>query len=147
MREVFHCKTGARTANPDQQNDSAWSGHRKLFFSLLLAVLGIRDILVRIRICDPYLWLMDPTSFFSDFKDANNFSFFIFFYTLPAGTLSSVFKIKFLLNFCVKFYFTRIISVRSTPLRKRKSTYPLTNRRPKNIRILIRIPNNGCWSL
>ncbi len=43
---------------------------------------GICDILVRIRICGPYLWLMDPdpdptldpTSFFSDFKYAKKIS-------------------------------------------------------------------------
>ncbi len=53
------------------------------------SVLGIRDILVRIR--NP--GLMDATPFFSDFKDANKNSYFIFFYNLPTGTLSSVLKI------------------------------------------------------
>ncbi len=83
------------------------------------SVLGIRDILVRIRIrwyvpltngycTDPALDpTPDPTSFFSDFKDAKKFSFHIFFYNLPAGTLSSVLKIKFFakmlsLNFILK---------------------------------------------
>jgi hypothetical protein len=37
----------------------------------------------------------DPTQFFSDFKDAKkNFPIF-FSYNFPAGTLSSVLKIKF----------------------------------------------------
>ncbi len=63
----------------------------------------------------PHLWLMDPdptldpTSFFSDFKDANKLMFFsIFFsYNLPAGTLSSVLKFKFLLKFSVKILFCK----------------------------------------
>jgi hypothetical protein len=41
---------------------------------------------------------LDPTPFFSDFKDAKkkNFIFFNFFsYNLPAGTLSSVLKNNF----------------------------------------------------
>jgi hypothetical protein len=51
------------------------------FFSLPTTVLGIRDILVRIRTS----WLMDPdptpdpTSFFSDFKDAKKIFFSFFF--------------------------------------------------------------------
>jgi hypothetical protein len=36
----------------------------------------------------------DPTPYFNDFKDAKKILFFIFFYNLPAGTLSSVFKAK-----------------------------------------------------
>ncbi len=60
---------------------------------------GVCDILVRGSVpltngsTDPTL---DPTPFFSDFKDANKFFFLIFFsLNLPAGTLSSVLKIKF----------------------------------------------------
>jgi hypothetical protein len=61
--------------------------------------VGIRDILVRTRICgsvplgiDP-----DPTPFFSDFKDAkNNFPKKIFLLTNP---LASVLKFNFLLKF------------------------------------------------
>ncbi len=34
------------------------------------SVLGIRDFLRGSGSPDPYLWLMDPTSFFMDFKDA-----------------------------------------------------------------------------
>ncbi len=41
---------------------------------------------------DPWLFAQDPTPFFSDFKDANNF-FSFFSYNLPTGTLSSVLKI------------------------------------------------------
>ncbi len=38
----------------------------------------------------------DPTPFFSDFMAAKKLIFHIFFsYSLPAGTLSSVLKIKF----------------------------------------------------
>jgi hypothetical protein len=38
----------------------------------------------------------DPTPFFSDFKDAKKIYFFhIFSCNLPAGTLSSVFKLSF----------------------------------------------------
>ncbi len=39
--------------------------------TFLTSVFGIRDILVQIR----YLWLMDPTPFFSDFKDAKKKNF------------------------------------------------------------------------
>ncbi len=69
---------------------------------VLLAVLGIRDNLVRDP--DPHLWLMDPDlapdppPFLSDFKDAKKIQFFS--YNLPAGTTSSV-KKKILLKFCV----------------------------------------------
>jgi hypothetical protein len=66
---------------------------------------------------DPYLWVMDPdpnptpdpTPLFSDFKDAKK----IFFsYNLPAGTLSSVLKIQFLLKFVSEFYFASILEKR-----------------------------------
>jgi hypothetical protein len=50
----------------------------------LAAVLGICDILVqiRIRIPDPYLWLMDPdpAPFFNDFKDVKKKYFFPIFF-------------------------------------------------------------------
>jgi hypothetical protein len=45
----------------------------------------------------------DPTPFFSDFKDAKEIIFFIYFYNLPAGTLSSVLKIKVLRYFWLIF--------------------------------------------
>jgi hypothetical protein len=59
-----------------------------------VSVLGIRYILVRIRIRipgsgspDPYLWLMDPdtTPFFNDFKDVKKifFSSYFFLITYP----------------------------------------------------------------
>jgi hypothetical protein len=69
------------------------------------AVLGIRDILVRIRIpgsgplMDPEPapdQTPDPTPFFSDFTDATFFSYFLkifFSYNLLTGTLSSILKI------------------------------------------------------
>ncbi len=62
----------------------------------------------------------DPTPFFSDFKDAKKLIFFrlFFFYSLPTGTLSSVLKIKFLLEFCVKILFCKhyfIIILTSDP--------------------------------
>jgi hypothetical protein len=42
---------------------------QKFFSDLFLSVLGIRDILVRIRIRGS-VSLVDPTPFFSDFKNA-----------------------------------------------------------------------------
>jgi hypothetical protein len=67
------------------------------------SVLGIRDSLVRIRTSDQRI---------------RTTIFFIFLsYNLPAGTLSSVLKIKFFAEvFCVKILFCSIISVLSTPL-------------------------------
>jgi hypothetical protein len=61
--------------------EGAWAS------STVNAVLGIRDILVRIRIrTSDY-----PTRFFSDFKDAKKLIVFVFFsFILPADTLSSV---------------------------------------------------------
>jgi hypothetical protein len=62
------------------------------------AVLGIRDILVRIRIRGSELLANGPVSgsnsFLSDFKDAKKIFFFIFFLITypPLGTLSSVVK-------------------------------------------------------
>ncbi len=79
-------------------------------------MLGIRDVLVRIRIrgfaplpngsgSEP---TPDPTSFFSDFKDGKKLFCLIFFpYNLPAGTLSSVLKFNILLKFCVKIFFCK----------------------------------------
>ena len=93
-------------------------------------MLGIRDILVGSGSRVPYLWQIDPdrTLFFSDFKVAQKVYFlYIFSYNLPAGTLSSVLKFKFLLKFLVKILFC-------------------TNYfRPKNkrIRLRIRVPNTG----
>jgi hypothetical protein len=65
--------------------------HRLVFQDQVPApVLGIRDILVRIRIhgsipsltySDPHpTW--DPTSFFSDFKDAQKKKFFLYIFFL-----------------------------------------------------------------
>ncbi len=61
---------------------------------------------------DPYLWLTDPTSFFSDFKDAN---FFILLLTRRHITFSLK-NLIFCSNFVLKFYFASNISARSTPL-------------------------------
>jgi hypothetical protein len=59
-----------------------------------ISVLGICDILVRIRIPGSVSLTPDPTPFFNDFKDAKKMCFFhIFSYNLPTGTLSSVLKI------------------------------------------------------
>jgi hypothetical protein len=42
---------------------------------------------------DPYLWLMDPTPFFINFKDDKEKYFFqIFSHNLPTGTSSSLFQ-------------------------------------------------------
>jgi hypothetical protein len=74
-------------------------------YDTFTAVLGIRDILVRIRIPGsvPLTNESGSDSFlFGDFKDAKkNISFHIFSYNLvlPTGTLSSVLKIYFLLQF------------------------------------------------
>jgi hypothetical protein len=63
---------------------------------------------------DPYLILLDPepdpipdqTPFFSDFKDARKIFFSNFLsYNLPAGTLSSVLRIKFCYNFILQALF------------------------------------------
>jgi hypothetical protein len=68
----------------------------------------ILDILVRIRIrgSGPVInrsgSTPDPTPFFSEFKDAKKFSFY-----LHAGTFSSVLKLYFLLKFCVKILFCK----------------------------------------
>jgi hypothetical protein len=44
----------------------------------------------------------DLTPFVSDFKDAKKLFFQIFSYNLPAGTLSSVLKVKFFANFVLQ---------------------------------------------
>ncbi len=57
------------------------------------AVLGIRDILMRIRGSgspDQYLRLMDPTPFFIDFKDTKKKNLIFFSFNLPTGTSSLV---------------------------------------------------------
>jgi hypothetical protein len=70
------------------------------------AVLGILDILVRIRIRGSEIRLLSSLTS----RMQKNYLFFIFLSNnLPAGTLSSV------LNFVLKFYVASI-SVRSTPL-------------------------------
>ena len=97
-------------------------------------VLGIRDILLRIRILilvsiplNIYITILDPTPdqtpFFRDFTDAKKYFFHIFTYNLPACTITLVFK----------FYFASIISFCSTPYEKREGSgagsgsLPLTN--------------------
>ncbi len=115
-------------------------------------MLGIRDIFgadpdPRIR---TYLSLTDPTPFFSDFKDARNNFFFIFFYNLIAGKLSSPLKnLIFLQKFVLKFYFAstkNFFSPLNTFYEKREGSgsVSLTNgsgsERSKNMRIRIRIP-------
>jgi hypothetical protein len=64
---------------------------------------------------------LNPTPFFSDFKEANTNFFSFFSYSLPAGTLSSVFKIKFFVKilFC-KHYFSPL----KTFMRKGKDPKP-----------------------
>ncbi len=64
-------------------------------------LLGIRDILVRIRI-------LSTVTFF---KDAKKNIFFFF-----KDIILCLTKLNFLLKFCVKFYFASIISVHSSPL-------------------------------
>jgi hypothetical protein len=70
---------------------------------------------------------LDPTQnltpFFSDLKDAKIILFFS--YHLPAGTLSSVLKINFLLKLCVKILFCKhYFSSLNTFLRKVKDPDP-----------------------
>ncbi len=72
------------------------------------AVLGIRNILVRIRIPDLWLTDPDPTPFFSDFKDAKQKISHIFFLQLTRRHI--------IFSLCVKIYFVSIITVRPTPL-------------------------------
>ncbi len=65
-----------------------------------------------------YLWLMGPTPFFSDFKDAKKLFFSIFFsYNLPSYPQAHnhhSYKLNFVLKFCVKILFWRIISGKGT---------------------------------
>ncbi len=80
-------------------DDSRYWSERS-WIELNKSLLRIRDILVwiRIRIRDPFIWLLDtdpdptpdPTSFFSDFKGAKKMFSSFFSYT---GTLSSVLEI------------------------------------------------------
>jgi hypothetical protein len=94
--------------------DSLWICLSLIIF---LAVLGIHDILVRIRIRrsipmtngssqDP---TPDPTSFFSDFKDAKKIIFFhIFFLTTYLWhIIFSLKKFNFLHKFSVKILFCK----------------------------------------
>ncbi len=73
----------------------------------------------------------DPTPFFSDFNNAKKIFFSYFFsfsYSLPAGTLSSVLKIKYFAKFCVKILFCKhYFSLLNTFMRKKKGSIPLTN--------------------
>ncbi len=66
-------------------------------YFLCHAVLEVRDILVWIWIRRPYVWLTDPnpTPFFSDFKDAKQYSIFSYFFLItdPKSHYSSVLKI------------------------------------------------------
>jgi hypothetical protein len=69
---------------------------------------------------------MDMTPFFSDFKDAKKFFCFIYFpNNLPAGTISSILKIKFFGKFCVKILFcNQSFSPLNTCMRKDKDPDP-----------------------
>jgi hypothetical protein len=69
---------------------------------------------------------MDPTPFFSDFKDTKKiFSFIYFPNNLPAGTISSILKIKFFGEFCVKILFcNQSFSPLNTFMRKEKDPDP-----------------------
>ncbi len=120
-------------------------------------MLGIRDILVRIRIPGsvPLIYgsgsgsNSDQTPFFIDFKDAKKLNFFIFFshiYCPQAHHVQSK-KLNFLQKFCVKMLFCRhYFSPLNTFMIKEKDPEPdpylLTNGsrsgRPKNMRIRIR---------
>ncbi len=125
------------------------------------SVLGIRDILTRIRITriplangSGFNSRSHPTPFFSDLRCKKNIYFFaVFFFItcLPTGTLSSVLKLIFLQKFCVKILFCNfasIVSVRSTHswekgrIRSRIRISDKWIRMAQNLRI--RIPNTVC---
>jgi hypothetical protein len=116
-------------------------------------VLGIRDILVRIRICgsgpltNGFRIQLRIRLLSSVNLRIQKIIFFIFFsYNLPVVKLSSVLKLIFLLKFCVKILFCKhYFSMLNTFMRKGKDPDPgpLTNGfgRPKNM--WIRIPYTG----
>jgi hypothetical protein len=85
------------------------------------SVLGIRDMLVRIRILGSVPLTNRSDSFlqwYGTFRMPEKKSFF-FLITYPQA------QFKFWLKFCLKFYFESIISVRSTTfMRKGKDPYP-----------------------
>jgi hypothetical protein len=79
-------------------------------------VLGIRDILVRIRI-----QLLSSVTL----KDTKKKIFFLLFCYLSAGKLSSVIKLNFLLKFCVNIlFFKYYFSPLNTFNRKGKDSDP-----------------------
>jgi hypothetical protein len=83
------------SALPTSATDSSASSSQGNY----VEVLGIRDILVRIRI---------RGSASLDFKDAKKLFFFIFSCNLPTAALFSVLKIRFfLLKFWVKILFCK----------------------------------------
>ncbi len=85
-QQMFFDKCQEHQTQSKSRIPACWTYSQKT--SLFIPVLGIRDILVRIRI--PFLqWLKGCKKYFF---------FFIFFsYNLPTGKLSSVVKVKFLL--------------------------------------------------
>jgi hypothetical protein len=87
----------------------------------------------------------DPTPymipFFRDFRMQKIYFFIFFSHNLPTGTLSSVFKIFFLLKFCVKILFCKhYFSPLNTFMRKGKDPEPDPGG-PKTSGF--RIPNTG----
>jgi hypothetical protein len=82
----------------------------------LISLVGIRDILVRIRSADPLLWLkdLDPTPDLTPFSSVTLWmqkKYFIFniSYNLPKGTfIFSLKKFNFFYNFVLKFYLKSI---------------------------------------
>ncbi len=92
---------------------------------MLKPVLGIPDILVRIRIRRSVpLWLTDPdlTPFFSDFRMQKKVIFSYFSLQLARGHIIFILKIViFLLKFCVKNLFCKhYFSPLNTFMRKGK---------------------------
>jgi hypothetical protein len=83
---------------------------------LMKAVLGIRDILVKIPIPGS-VPLMDPTSFFIVLRMPKKIFLYIFLLTCQQAHHLQSQKFNFFdKNFVLKFYFAGIISVRSTHL-------------------------------
>ncbi len=75
---------------------------------------------------DPFLDpTPDPAIFFSDLKIGKKFLFIFFSYNLPAGTLSSVLKIKFFVKIlCFNFILQALFQSAQHLYEKRKDLDP-----------------------
>jgi hypothetical protein len=86
-------RVSADTEALDHEEGNPWP-YMTDFYKFLTrnAVFQIRDVLIRIRGSDPYLWITDPALFFSGFqiKRPTKNIFFCFF--LNIGTFTSALK-------------------------------------------------------